>query len=111
MLDIVFADSSSVQGQWKILLEKSRPDVAAQEYDLKQCKLLELMANYLGYKDKISWENIQKPYYPQVIRPADSDEYPNHEWTSRVGQRGGKFFRSKWLCQKKKQEGTNQSNT
>lgn len=111
MLDIVFADSSSVRGQWKILLEKSRPDVAAQEYDLKQCKLLELMANYLGYKDKISWENIQKPYYPQVIRPADSDEYPNHEWTSRVGQRGGKFFRSNWLCQKKKQEGTNQSNT
>ena len=29
-----------------------------------QYKLLEAMANSLGYKDKITWETIQNPYMP-----------------------------------------------
>lgn len=88
MLDIVFADSSCVRGQGKILLEMSRPDVAAQDYNLEQCKLLGLIDNYLGYKNKITWKYIQKPYYPQRLDPqiAMNTQIMNGQvWAKAVG--------------------------
>lgn len=63
-IDIIFADSEPVRNQWRILHEKYRPEISAQDQYREQCKLLELMANDLGYKDKVTWENIQNPYYP-----------------------------------------------
>ena len=109
-IDIIFADSSSVRGQWKILLEKSRPDITAQDYYLEQCKLLELMANDLGYKDKITWENIQKPYYPQGLdqQIAMNTQIMNGqvEWAKAVG-----LFSQQMVVPKEKPEGTNESNT
>ena len=109
-IDIIFADSSSVRGQWKILLEKSRPDITAQDYYLEQCKLLELMANDLGYKDKITWENIQKPYYPQGLdqQIAMNTQIMNGqvEWAKAVG-----LFSQQMVVPKEKPEGTNESST
>ena len=63
-IDIVFSDCEAVRKQWALLLSKYRRDIAAQEQYREQCKLLELMANDLGYKDKITWDIIQNPYYP-----------------------------------------------
>lgn len=99
-----------MRGQWKILLEKSRPDITAQDYYLEQCKLLELMANDLGYKDKITWENIQKPYYPQGLdqQIAMNTQIMNGqvEWAKAVG-----LFSQQMVVPKEKPEGTNESNT
>ena len=66
-IDIVFSDCEAVRKQWAILLSKFRRDVTAQEQYREQCKLLELMANDLGYKDKITWDIIQNPYYPEGL--------------------------------------------
>ena len=66
-IDIVFADCEPVRKQWAVLLSKYRRDVTAQEQYREQCKLLELMANDLGYKDKITWDIIQNPYYPEGL--------------------------------------------
>ena len=66
-IDIVFSDSDSVRNQWHKLYEKYRPEISYQEQYKEQCKLLELMANDLGYKDKITWDTIQSPYYPVVL--------------------------------------------
>ena len=66
-IDIVFSDCEPVRKQWAILLSKYRRDVTAQEQYREQCKLLELMANDLGYKDKITWDIIQNPYYPEGL--------------------------------------------
>ena len=100
-IDIIFADSSSVRGQWKILLEKSRPDITAQDYYLEQCKLLELMANDLGIQRQDYLGKYSKAILSPGIRSADSDEYPNHEWTGRVGQSSGAFFAANG-CTKRK---------
>lgn len=66
-IDIVFSDCEAVRKQWAVLLSKYRHDITAQEQYREQCKLLELMANDLGYKDKITWDIIQNPYYPEGL--------------------------------------------
>lgn len=75
-IDIVFSDSVDVCNQWHILFDKYRPEITRQEQYRDECKLLELMANNLGYKDKITWETIQSPYYPigldkQIVRNTE----------------------------------------
>lgn len=66
-IDIVFSDCESVRKQWAVLLSKYRKEISPQEQYREQCKLLELMANGLGYKDKITWETIQNPYLPEGL--------------------------------------------
>lgn len=69
-IDIVFGDSGQVRQQWKLLLGKLMPGVPPQEFLREQCKLLEIMANDLGYQKIITWESIQNPYYPQWLVDA-----------------------------------------
>lgn len=66
-IDIVFSDCKDVRKQWAVLLSKYRKEIDPQEQYIEQCKLLELMAKNLGYKDKITWDVIQKPYYPEGL--------------------------------------------
>jgi len=69
VIDIVFANDKSVRAAWKDLSDKynvqdpdeqERKKIKHAEY-----KLLEAIANALGYKDKITWETIQNPYMPK----------------------------------------------
>lgn len=69
IIDIVFADDKNVRRDWKEYFEKlciENPTgndlVMIQK---SHYKLLETMANSLGYKDKITWETIQNPYIPK----------------------------------------------
>lgn len=68
IIDIVFADDEAVRAAWKDLNDKynvSNPDQPhLKKIEQAQYKLLEAMANSLGYKDKITWETIQNPYIP-----------------------------------------------
>lgn len=69
IIDIVFANDKGVRAAWKDLSDKynvqdpdeqERKKIKHAEY-----KLLEAIANALGYKDKITWETIQNPYMPK----------------------------------------------
>ncbi len=68
IIDIVFSDDEKVRAAWKDLNDKYRVTNPDQQHLKKienaQYKLLEAMANSLGYKDKITWETIQNPYMP-----------------------------------------------
>ena len=68
IIDIVFSDDKKVRAAWKDLNDKYRVTNPDQQHLKKienaQYKLLEAMANSLGYKDKITWETIQNPYMP-----------------------------------------------
>jgi len=68
IIDIVFADDKGVRNAWKDLNGKyqvSNPDQQhLKKIENAQYKLLEEIANALGYKDKITWETIQNPYMP-----------------------------------------------
>ena len=68
VIDIVFADDKRVRDAWKDLNDKyhvTNPDASQlKKIEQAQYRLLETMANSLGYKDKITWETIQNPYIP-----------------------------------------------
>ena len=68
IIDIVFSDDEKVRAAWKDLNDKYRVTNPDQQHLRKienaQYKLLEAMANSLGYKEKITWETIQNPYMP-----------------------------------------------
>lgn len=69
IIDIVFADDKKVRDAWKDLYDKycvKNPDeTQIKKIQNAQYKLLETMANSLGYKDKVTWETIQNPYIPK----------------------------------------------
>ena len=69
IIDIVFADDKKVRDAWKDLYDKysvENPDeTQIKKIQNAQYKLLETIANSLGYKDKVTWETIQNPYIPK----------------------------------------------
>lgn len=71
IIDIVFADDKKVRNQWKIYYDKlcvSNPsEEDLRKIETEKCKLLETIAESLGYKDKITWETIQNPYIPKGL--------------------------------------------
>ena len=68
IIDIVFSDDKKVRNAWKDLYDKycvQNPDeTQLKKIQNAQYKLLETIAESLGYKDKITWETIQNPYVP-----------------------------------------------
>lgn len=66
-IGIIFVDDESVRKCWADLLSKYRSNCSMQERATAQCKLLEAMAEALGYGKKITWETIQNPYLPDGI--------------------------------------------
>ena len=71
VIDVVFADDKQVRAAWKDLNDKYHVSNPDQQHLVKiqfaQYKLLETIANSLGYKDKITWETIQNPYIPDEM--------------------------------------------
>lgn len=69
IIDIVFSDDEKVCRAWKDLYDKycvQNPDEAQlKKIQNAQYKLLETIAESLGYKNKITWETIQNPYIPK----------------------------------------------
>ena len=73
-IPIVFAEDKSVRERWKEYYKQlcvQNPD----QMEIKQrtdalYKLIESMAITLGYKETISWEDIQNPYIPYGMATA-----------------------------------------
>ena len=80
IIDVVFADEDKVIEAWHSLFkELSKPDnrelTDLEKHSIYQakCKLLETMANSLGYKS-ITWETIQNPYVPVGMIQATTQQ-------------------------------------
>ncbi len=69
IIDIVFSDDEKVRKAWKDLYDKycvqSPDEIQLKRIQNAQYKLLETIAESLGYKDKVTWETIQNPYIPK----------------------------------------------
>ena len=69
LIDVVFAKDKAVRAAWKELYEaysSTEPsDLIAHKRKNLMYKLLEEIANNIGYKKEITWETIQNPYIPQ----------------------------------------------
>ena len=83
IIDIVFADDKKVRSQWKAYYDKlcvSNPsEEDLRKIETEKCKLLEAIAESLGYKDKITWETIQNPYIPKGLTDSmiQQQQYQN----------------------------------
>lgn len=78
IIDIVFSDDENVRNAWKNLYDKycvQNPDeTQLKKIQNAQYKLLDTMANSLGYKDKVTWETIQNPYIPEEMRRQQQEQ-------------------------------------
>ena len=83
IIDIVFADDKKVRTQWKTYYDKlcvSNPtEEDLRKIETEKCKLLEAIAESLGYKNKITWETIQNPYIPRGLSTSlmQQQQYQN----------------------------------
>ena len=71
LIEIVFHDEDKVLSQWKKYYNKLCMENPAESElsDMKSegDRLLKVMADSLGYKDKVTWDTIQKPYIPKGL--------------------------------------------
>ena len=78
IIDIVFSDDENVRNAWKDLYDKycvQNPDeTQLKKIQNAQYKLLDTMANSLGYKDKVTWETSQNPYIPEGMRRQQQEQ-------------------------------------
>lgn len=83
IIDVVFADDKKVRTQWKTYYDKlcvSNPtEEDLRKIETEKCKLLEVIAESLGYKNKITWETIQNPYIPRGLSTSlmQQQQYQN----------------------------------
>ncbi len=74
IIEIVFADDECVLKAWREFYDKScinNPDeMQIKKMQTAKDKLLEAMAQSLGYREKITWETIQNPYIPKGMADA-----------------------------------------
>lgn len=85
ILDVVFADDKKVRDQWKLYYDKlcveNPTETDLKKIAMEQYKLLETMAESLGYKNKITWETIQNPYIPKGLTDSmlQQQQYQNNQ--------------------------------
>lgn len=76
MVDVVFYENVKVREAWrnfKNATEMPESDVKAQTIIDKHLKMLEVMAENIGYK-KIKWDDINQYYYPVGLSDRKRDE-------------------------------------
>lgn len=74
MIDIVFYKDKNVRQHYKEFLEEAaKPENGSRDIDEKHLKLLEEMAETLGYKD-IQWDTIKHTYFPVGLAEKYRDE-------------------------------------
>ena len=83
IIDVVFADDKKVRAQWKIYYDKlcigNPTEEDLKKIETEKCKLLEVIAKSLGYKNKVTWETIQNPYIPKGLSTSmtQQQQYQN----------------------------------
>lgn len=74
IIEIVFSDDDNVLNAWKDFYDKScveTPDeMQLKKMQTAKDKLIETMAQSLGYRQKVTWETIQNPYIPKGMIDA-----------------------------------------
>lgn len=70
LIDLIFVDSLSVRNSYKELLNsysQKETDCDAEKISRAKTKLIETIIADIGYKDKITWDEIQQPYCPKWL--------------------------------------------
>ena len=76
MIDVVFYKDEKVRGAWRDFKNATdMPDTEAKPQVIidKRLKMLEVMADSIGYKN-IRWDDIKEYYYPKGLSDSKRDE-------------------------------------
>lgn len=74
MIDIVFYKNKKIRQRYKEFLDEvNKPENGTRDIDEKILKLLEAMAESLGYKD-VQWDTIKHTYFPVGLAEKYRDE-------------------------------------
>jgi len=74
-IEVIFNDRPKVRKAWiDYYNELCKPQINATSMTDKNIKLLEIMANDLGYKEKLTWEDIKTCYMPTGLWNDMQDE-------------------------------------
>jgi len=87
IIDIVFSGSAKVREQWALFHEyMGRPPetISIKTSTIKRTELLEVMAEDLGYKGKITWVTVQSSYIPKGYTDYLESEARIHEAQSKI---------------------------
>lgn len=89
-IDIVFADDKQVRKCWAefydLLCIENPTDTDKNKMATARDRLLEALAINLGYKDKITWETIQKPYLPKWLANSIKSQNDHQQLISGFAQ-------------------------
>ena len=71
IIDLVFADSAKVKNAWHRFFDlckiKDPSEEQCKDIEKARYKLIEAIAINLGYKDKLTWDEIQSAYKPNCL--------------------------------------------
>ncbi|MBS7400983.1 MAG: hypothetical protein KIG16_00525 [Eubacteriales bacterium] len=91
IIDIVFADSKIVKDAWHNyfnLCKVNNPSEAQiKDIEIAKNKLIEEIAINLGYKDKLTWNEIQSFYIPKGLDENLSKQHSLQEMQLQTAQR------------------------
>lgn len=92
IIDVVFADSKKVKDAWHKFFDlcKIKDPSEQQQKDIETAryKLIEKIAENLGYKDKLTWDEIQSFYLPQGL----ANDIKNQQEFQSLQMQIGKMF-------------------
>ena len=71
IIDVVFADCKKVKEAWHKFFDlckiKDPSEQQQKDIEMARYKLIETIGEDLGYKDKLTWDEIQSYYLPQGL--------------------------------------------
>ena len=79
MIIVIFSDDKNVINAWKAFRSTTKNGSSAQISTAK-VKLMEIIGESLGYKNKVTWEDIQDPYKPMGFAEKLKEEEEIRKW-------------------------------
>jgi len=100
LIDVIYVKAKKVRDAWKKLYEaycsNDQSEFIIEKRKKLMYKLLEAMAENLGYKDKITWETIQNPYVPKgMLDMLDAQNKSQQEYTELLNNINKSVFEEK----------------
>lgn len=96
VIDIIFADSKNVKVAWHKFFDLCKinnpGEQQLKDIDASRCKLIEEIAINLGYKDKLTWDEIQSFYLPQGMANYLQDQKKFQEYQIHIAKNAVNLF-------------------
>lgn len=106
IIDIIFSDSKNVKEAWHKFFDLCKINNPSEhqlkDIDASRCKLIEEIAVNLGYKDKLTWNEIQSFYLPQGMANYIQEQQKFQDYQLHIAENAMNLFNNQGKENKKK---------